>query len=130
MRQLSAIPHVTVASACVDALSNLNKYELDRPLKIRFNIQGQLTRRSGIPRTGRLFPRRETKSSPKVMTIIAYQGISGSNSELAAKQFAEEANISSPIFLPCATSAVVIEAMTKSQAAYGVIGISQLNWRK
>jgi prephenate dehydratase len=64
------------------------------------------------------------------MTIIAYQGISGSNSELAAKQFAEEANISSPIFLPCATSAVVIEAMTKSQAAYGVIGISQLNWRK
>lgn len=57
---------------------------------------------------------------------IAYQGIPGSNSEAACKEFVENRNLASPVYLPAVHSAGVVELLKSGKADYGVLATQNL----
>ena len=57
------------------------------------------------------------------MTIIGYQGVEGSNSEQAAREFANKRQFSSYQLLPLVSSFNVLDNVIKKRIDYGVIAV-------
>ena len=58
---------------------------------------------------------------------VGYMGIPGSNSEQAAKEFAEKMHWDSVELLPLVDSRGVIDAMDSGECEYGVVAVANIN---